>query len=292
MNSGYIKLHRKILDNPLVMKSSDHFAIWMYLLLNAAHKKYDTLIGSERVTLNPGQLVTGRKKIAKDLKINESKVQRILKLFENCQQIEQQMNNLCRVISILKWDDYQHSNIQLNTERTLNKNTNNIKNIYIDQFNEFWNVYDKKVSKPKAITAYNKALKKVSHQTIMSALNNQKKLWVGKDKAYIKHPTTWLNQECWEDDLNHIQPAKELTTAKPRFLKTPSGLFKAWCMKCGNKLLPNEFQLKESSPCCGVDILPEKPNIKTTKETKVVAEKSLEEQEFWSKFNNMVGKIG
>jgi len=177
MNSGYIKLHRKILDNPLVMKSSDHFAIWMYLLLNAAHKKYDTLIGSERVTLNPGQLVTGRKKIAKDLKINESKVQRILKLFQNCQQIEQQTNNLCRVISILKWDDYQQSNIQMNNERTLYKNTKNIKNIYIDQFNEFWNVYNKKVSKPKAITAYNRAMKKVDHQTIMDALKKQKKVF-------------------------------------------------------------------------------------------------------------------
>ncbi len=263
MNSGYIKLHRKILDNPLVMKSSDHFAIWMYLLLNAAHKKYDTLIGSERVTLNPGQLVTGRKKIAKDLKINESKVQRILKLFENCQQIEQQTNNLCRVISILKWDDYQQSNIQLNNERTLNKNTNNIKNIYIDQFNEFWNLYDKKVSKPKAITAYNRALKKVDHNTIMDALKKQKKLWVGKDKAYIKHPTTWLNQECWEDEIEHIQPAKEFI--KPKFQKTPSGLYKAWCMKCGNKLLPNEYQIKGSSECCGVDMVPEKPIINNTK---------------------------
>tara|TARA_A100001201_G_scaffold135705_1_gene124145 strand:- start:146 stop:979 length:834 start_codon:yes stop_codon:yes gene_type:complete len=263
MNSGYIKLHRKILDNPLVMKSSDHFAIWMYLLLNAAHKKYDTLIGSERLTLNPGQLVTGRKKIAKDLKINESKVQRILKLFQNCQQIEQQTNNLCRVISILKWDDYQQSNIQLNNERTLNKNTNNIKNIYIDQFNEFWNLYDKKVSKPKAITAYNRALKKVDHKTIMDALKKQKKLWVGKDKAYIKHPTTWLNQECWEDEIEHIQPAKEFI--KPKFQKTPSGLYKAWCMKCGNKLLPNEYQIKGSSECCGVDMVPEKPIINNTK---------------------------
>ena len=263
MNSGYIKLHRKILDNPLVMKSSDHFAIWMYLLLNAAHKKYDTLIGSERVTLNPGQLITGRKKIAKDLKINESKVQRILKLFENCQQIEQQTNNLCRVISIVKWDDYQQSNIQLNNERTLNKNTNNIKNIYIDQFNEFWNLYDKKVSKPKAITAYNRALKKVDHNTIMDALKKQKKLWVGKDKAYIKHPTTWLNQECWEDEIEHIQPAKEFI--KPKFQKTPSGLYKAWCMKCGNKLLPNEYQIKGSSECCGVDMVPEKPIINNTK---------------------------
>ena len=261
--NGYIKLHRKILDNPLVMKSSDHFALWMYLLLNAAHKKYDTLIGSERVTLNPGQLVTGRKKIAKDLKINESKVQRILKLFENCQQIEQQMNNLCRVISILKWDDYQQSNIQLNNERTLYNNTKNIKNIYIDQFNEFWNVYNKKVSKPKAITAYNRALKKVDHKTIMDALKKQKKLWVGKDKAYIKHPTTWLNQECWEDEIEHIQPAKEFT--RPKFQKTPSGLYKAWCMKCGNKLLPNEYQIKGSSECCGVDMLPDEPIINDTK---------------------------
>ena len=290
MNSGYIKLHRKILDNPLVMKSSDHFAIWMYLLLNAAHKKYDTLIGSERVTLNPGQLVTGRKKIAKDLKINESKVQRILKLFENCQQIEQQMNNLCRVISILKWDDYQQSNIQLNNERTLYNNTKNINNIYIDQFNEFWNLYDKKVSKPKAITAYNKALKKVDHKTIMDALKKQKKLWVGKDKVYIKHPTTWLNQECWEDEIEHIQPAKE--SIKPKFQKTPSGLYKAWCMKCGNKLLPNEFQLKNSSECCGVDMLPEEPIKNKNKKTEISVENSVEEQEFWSKFNNMVGKIG
>ena len=270
MNNGYIKLHRKILDNPLVMKSSDHFAVWMYLLLNAAHKKYDTLIGSERVTLNPGQLVTGRKKIAKDLKINESKIQRILKLFEIEQQIEQRTNSLSRVISIVNWCDYQQSEHQneqrVNNKRTLYNNTKNINNIYIDQFNEFWNVYNKKVSKPKAITAYNRAIKKTDHQTIMDALKKQKKLWVGKESAYIKHPTTWLNQECWEDDIQHLKPAKESIFNKPKFSKTPSGLFKAWCMKCGNKLLPNEFQLKQSSSCCGVDMIPEKPIIKNTKE--------------------------
>ena len=57
MNNGYIKLHRKILDNPVVMKSTDHLAVWMYLLLNATHKEYDTIIEGERITLQPGQLV-------------------------------------------------------------------------------------------------------------------------------------------------------------------------------------------------------------------------------------------
>ena len=266
MNSGYIKLHRKILDNPLVMKSSDHFTVWMYLLLNAAHKKYDTLIGSDRVTLNPGQLVTGRKKIAKDLKINESKIQRILKLFEIEQQIEQQTNSVSRLISIVNWADYQQSEHQseqrANNERTLYNNTKKINNIYIDQFNQFWNLYDKKVSKPKAITAYKKALKKVDHQTIMDALKQQKKLWVGKDKSYIKHPTTWLNQECWDDEL--IQPSKP--SLKPLFKKLPSGLYRAYCAKCGLDHLPNEYQLRESTSCCRDDFVPEKPEIKSTKE--------------------------
>ena len=179
--------------------------------------------------MKPGQLVKRKKKIAKDLKINESKIQRILKLFEIEQQIEQRTNSVSRVISIVNWCDYQQSEHQneqrVNNERTLNNNIKNIKNIYIDQFNEFWNVYNKKVSKPKAITAYNRALKKVDHQTIMDALKKQKKVWEGKDKAYIKHPTTWLNQECWEDEIEHIQPAKEFT--KPKLQKTPSKLYKA-----------------------------------------------------------------
>ena len=49
------------------------------------------------------------------------------------------MNKLCRVISILKWGDYQQSNIQLNNERTLYKNTNNIKNISYNNNNKISN---------------------------------------------------------------------------------------------------------------------------------------------------------
>jgi hypothetical protein len=128
--NGYIKLHRKILDNPIVMKSNDHLAIWMYLLLNATHKGYDTIIEGKRVTLQPGQLVTGRKVISKELKINESKVQRILKTFKTEQQIEQQTNPRCRVISILNWVEYQQgeqvNEQQVNNKRTLNKKDKNV----------------------------------------------------------------------------------------------------------------------------------------------------------------------
>ena len=40
---GWIKLHRKTLDNPIITKDSDYLAVWIYLLLNATHKEYDVL---------------------------------------------------------------------------------------------------------------------------------------------------------------------------------------------------------------------------------------------------------
>lgn len=132
MNQGYIAIHRKMLDNPIVCKDTDHMAVWMYLLLNATHTNYDVFFQGERITLSPGQLLTGRKSIASQLKVNESKVQRILKLFESEQQIEQQTSNQNRLITIVRWNDYQRNGQQneqqMNNKRTTDEqqvNTNN-----------------------------------------------------------------------------------------------------------------------------------------------------------------------
>ena len=50
---GYIKLHRKILDNPIVCKDAEYFAVWIYLLLNATHKEIDMVFKGKRITLKP-----------------------------------------------------------------------------------------------------------------------------------------------------------------------------------------------------------------------------------------------
>lgn len=136
---GWIKLHRKMLDNPIIIKDSDYLAVWVYLLLNTTHKEYDVLFKGKRTTLKKGQLLTGRKSISEKLKIDENKVQRILKTLENEQQIEQQKSNKNRLITIVSWDKYQQDEQQieqqLNNKRTTseqqvntNKNVKNIKN--------------------------------------------------------------------------------------------------------------------------------------------------------------------
>lgn len=129
--NGHIALHRKLLDNPIVCKDADHLAIWIWLLLHAVWDSYDVTFHGERLTLQPGQLTTGRKVIADELKISQSKVQRVLKEFESEHQIEQRTDRQCRLITIVSWDKYQlgeqRNEHQLNNERTTSEqrvNTN------------------------------------------------------------------------------------------------------------------------------------------------------------------------
>lgn len=136
---GWIKLHRKTLDNPVVCKDSDYLSVWIYLLLNATHQEYDTLFQGKRITLQKGQLITGIISISKKMKVNKDKVQRILKSFENDKQIAQQTSNKNRLISIINWNEYQDIDKQNDkqvinkcetTDKQLitNKNVKNIKN--------------------------------------------------------------------------------------------------------------------------------------------------------------------
>lgn len=151
---GYIKLWRQMRDNPTVYKDADHIAVWVELLFLAQFHPYDVNFKGQRITLEPGQLITGRKKLAKKLNISESKVQRILKCFENEHMIEQRTDHQCRLISICSWDLYQHSEHpseqRVNNERTTSEQRVNtiLRNKELKEIN---NSYTKKGS-GKSIT--------------------------------------------------------------------------------------------------------------------------------------------
>jgi hypothetical protein len=131
MDTGWIKIHRKLLDNPTVMKDADHFAIWVWLLLKATHEGIDVIFGGERITLSPGQFTTGRKVISNALGVSESKVQRVLSCFESEHQIEQRTDRQCRLITVLKWSEYQkreqRNEHQMNNDRTTSEQRVNTK---------------------------------------------------------------------------------------------------------------------------------------------------------------------
>lgn len=145
---GWVKVYRKLLDNPIICKDSETLAIWVYLLLNATHTEIPAVFKGKKINLQPGQLLTGIISISKKLKINKDKVQRTLKCFELDNQIAQITSNKNRLITIQNWSSYQKDDKQndkqmINKRETndkqliTNKNVKNDKNI----FNYFINKY-------------------------------------------------------------------------------------------------------------------------------------------------------
>lgn len=122
VNKNFFKVHRSMWNNPIVTKDKDYFYLWMWLLKEAAWKEHDIEMGGKRITLKPGQFPTGRKQIARETGISESKVYRILKAFESEHQIEQQSNSCGSVITIVNWDYYQtgkqKNEQRVNSDRT------------------------------------------------------------------------------------------------------------------------------------------------------------------------------
>lgn len=83
----------------------------------------------------------------------------------------------------------------------------------LERFNDFWSMYPRKVAKPKALKVWEKINPdKDVFLKIMSSLEIQKKSsqWTKDDGQFIPHPTTWLNQERWNDETQVV--AKTFST--------------------------------------------------------------------------------
>lgn len=71
---------------------------------------------------------------------------------------------------------------------------------YSSKFLEFWSEYPRRVGKRTAFRAYQSALKRASHEEILTGLAKQR---FSIDIKYIPHPATWLNRDGWEDIPAH-----------------------------------------------------------------------------------------
>ena len=104
MEHGWFKMNREIFTDEILCYSSEYLAVWCYLCAHAVFKEQQARFNGKVITLQPGQLITGRRVIAEATKLNEFKVQRILSFFESAQRIAQQTCSLNRLITILEPD--------------------------------------------------------------------------------------------------------------------------------------------------------------------------------------------
>ncbi len=124
MGDRWVKLYEKIEDSS-IYHDSELVHLWIHLMIKASKFGNRFPWNGGEIKLNPGQLLTGRKKLHDQTGISESKIQRALKRFEKCHMIEQQTTNKNRIITVLNWDKYQSSEQQTNSKRTSNEQVTN-----------------------------------------------------------------------------------------------------------------------------------------------------------------------
>ncbi len=97
---GWFKFERKWLENGVITADGDHLRVWLTLLSMAAFEPRQALFRGEAVTLQPGQLITGRKALADYSGVQEDKVQRVLKHFAQASLLTQEMSGRNRKITL------------------------------------------------------------------------------------------------------------------------------------------------------------------------------------------------
>ncbi len=105
---GWVKLYRRLWENPL-SRDPAWVSVWVYLLTKATHKPYRLRVAGREVTLQPGQLFTGRHAIAEATGVDESKVRRLLRTMRSDQQIDQLRTVKGSIVTIRNWRQYQAS---------------------------------------------------------------------------------------------------------------------------------------------------------------------------------------
>lgn len=83
-----------------------------------------------------------------------------------------------------------------------------------EHFAHFWDTYGKKVDKPGAIRAWNKATTRAAPADIIAAADayTTRQRQLGKHPQYTANPATWLNRDGWNDDL---PPAHNVPRTSP-----------------------------------------------------------------------------
>ena len=117
MDSGWVSIHRKLKEKGYY-KKSQYVHLWIHLILSANHNTSEFFWNKKNIIVKPGQFITGRKALSSDTGIPESTVEDILNFLERQQQIKQEKTTKFRLITILKWKEYQKPNNKSNNRAT------------------------------------------------------------------------------------------------------------------------------------------------------------------------------
>ena len=157
---GWIKLHRKLLENDLW--KSEPFTrgqAWVDLILLANHKDSFFYKRGNKVIVLRGQVGRSIVELSDRWSWSRSKVNKFLKDLEKEQQIEQQKNNVTQIVTILNYDLFQEKEQQIEQQKSNRKTS---KEQQKDTYKNVKNVKEEKPLTPKGEFDFDMYLKKIN----------------------------------------------------------------------------------------------------------------------------------
>jgi len=197
---GWIYLHRMFLDWEWYDNVNTK-VLFIHLLLKANYKDRKW----KGITIKRGSLITSLEHLSKETGLSVMQVRTVIDRLKSTNEITYLGTPNYSKITIKNYNRYQTDNRLGNKRITTTKESNKvIKNTYAHSFKTFWKQYPRKESKKRAETIYKrKATSKKKETKILEGLKRFNVKWKAEEteKRYIPIPTSWLNAERWEDEI-------------------------------------------------------------------------------------------
>ena len=218
MHRGYIRLWRKIQDNPLwVSEKFTRGQAWIDLVMLANHKDGHIRIRGIKVPVKRGQCGWSVVSLAARWRWSRGRVNRFLKELETVQQIEQQKSFVTSLINIINYNEYQPNG-------TANRTASDTANGQQTDTNK----NDKNVNKEKIVLP-DKSNNHIPYKEIVDYLNlKSKKNFKTENKITRQHIKARWNEGFKADDFKKVIDVKSkqwLTDEKMNPYLRPQTLF-------------------------------------------------------------------
>ena len=185
---GYIRLHRKIIDNPIFRKPLVNH-LFVYCLLRANHTSSKMVFNCREVDVERGSFICGRKKFAEKTGESEQNVRSALLTLQNLGMIEistTKSTSRYSYINVCNYNDYQYNGDEGNQE------TNQI-------------ATSKQPGSNQQATTSNNVLNNINAITVKNPPKSP--------QGELDVPE-WLDVKVWNDFLDHRKEMKKKMSVK------------------------------------------------------------------------------
>jgi len=126
-NSGWISIHRKLLNNP-IFDNANALKVWVWCLLKAGFTEKDTYLGLVKIHLEKGQFIFGRHTASVELKMKPSTVWSYMLLLKGDSYLDIKTTNKYSIVTILNWNEYQKNDSKSDNRMTTDRQQNDTNN--------------------------------------------------------------------------------------------------------------------------------------------------------------------